>query len=858
MSRWGLLAGCAALWLLAMVAVAGGLHALGDAAEMLLLAVLLYGFPGGLTLALLRLLPDWSRVQLLALAFGIGLTEALLLGQAAVLLGLGTPLLAGTILLLAAGKIAVLVWRHPRDIVPAVTEVTPLNSGFLRLPDVSSLVQIGLFIVPLVALLNNLALFGVYTWTPGDSWNYTQVIVQFVDNPGDMNIQPGITAISVNIRLTWNSWLYNHAMLVRLANADLVLAHQRDLLPFAYLLAALAYAAVGRELLRDRQFGWLAAALQLGFVLSATGTQAYFTERLLEDKFFAYLVFFPLVFLVLLRAVRDAPVRDAPVRDTPVRDTLARDALARPPARRHLLLFIVLSFALALIHPINPLMLLATGGAFVLYRWLVLRSWAEIRRTLPLLLWLLLLLLYPLGLEVLLSRITADEVLAVAPALEQSRSVPLSYFLQTAWAHTWWQADFLLYYALSSTVIFAASWWGLLRRGQRSARADANAATATLAPQFIFAVSAAIVALLWVPPFAAFWVMALSRSQNWRLFMLIPAGYGMALALWWGLRWLQMRFKTPELLTRLAIGVGVLLLATVLFRWNEYFPVKDGSNRMTVLEQEAFFATRELVGSGRVLSTVRLSQAIPTLFPDATTPFAGRLVPDETQQTRLLAAVAVENRLDVDAALLDNGVEYLLLPRTAPLETLLENDYPCCVLLYENAEVALYAVRYSVPLTPVTPDEITQPLEVQFSMVGEPFARLRGAALLPRRGGMQITLYWEPLAQSAQPYTVFVHLIGIANPASGSPLWAQDDHPPRLNQTPTTQWTPGDLLRDAYWLDTAGLPAGEYTVYAGMYGADGVRLPVMTGDGQPVGDSAALLRLVVDANGQITALPPAS
>jgi hypothetical protein len=85
-------------------------------------------------------------------------------------------------------------------------------------------------------------------------------------------------------------------------------------------------------------------------------------------------------------------------------------------------------------------------------------------------------------------------------------------------------------------------------------------------------------------------------------------------------------------------------------------------------------------------------------------------------------------------------------------------------------------------------------------------------------------------------YVVFTHLVGTAwNPATGNPVWAQDDHEPLRGGCPTSLWLPGRLLRDRYELALpAGTPAGEYVLEVGMYRWDtGERLPVSGNGADP-------------------------
>jgi hypothetical protein len=110
---------------------------------------------------------------------------------------------------------------------------------------------------------------------------------------------------------------------------------------------------------------------------------------------------------------------------------------------------------------------------------------------------------------------------------------------------------------------------------------------------------------------------------------------------------------------------------------------------------------------------------------------------------------------------------------------------------------------------------------------------VRAARLLPPilpGGEVTLWLYWQPTGQSAEPLRVFVHLIGATNPATGTPLWAQDDGPPQDGRLSTDSWAVGALYRDVYQVPLAGVPPGTYELRIGFYDpVSGQR--VLTGDG---------------------------
>jgi len=84
-------------------------------------------------------------------------------------------------------------------------------------------------------------------------------------------------------------------------------------------------------------------------------------------------------------------------------------------------------------------------------------------------------------------------------------------------------------------------------------------------------------------------------------------------------------------------------------------------------------------------------------------------------------------------------------------------------------------------------------------------------------GGLVVDLYWLGLRPMREDYAVFVHLAD----QDGMPR-AQLDRRPVYGYTPTTRWTPGELLHDRYQLTVPGdLPSGRYLIKAGVYQIDG-------------------------------------
>ncbi len=114
-----------------------------------------------------------------------------------------------------------------------------------------------------------------------------------------------------------------------------------------------------------------------------------------------------------------------------------------------------------------------------------------------------------------------------------------------------------------------------------------------------------------------------------------------------------------------------------------------------------------------------------------------------------------------------------------------------------------------VPLSPAQPPS---PALADFGGI------LLGAATAEMRDGeIEVRLTWEPRVAPAKSYTVFVQLL---NPTGK--LVAQHDREPRAGSYPTFAWVPGEVIPDRHLVRLpSGLPPGEYTLIAGLYGSDG-------------------------------------
>lgn len=109
---------------------------------------------------------------------------------------------------------------------------------------------------------------------------------------------------------------------------------------------------------------------------------------------------------------------------------------------------------------------------------------------------------------------------------------------------------------------------------------------------------------------------------------------------------------------------------------------------------------------------------------------------------------------------------------------------------------------------------------------------------------LTLTLYWRAESAGNAEFKVFVHLVG---PDGG--LLSQHDGMPAEGTAPTSQWLDGEVVADGHVVPIpTDAPAGEYTLYTGMYAPDsGDRLPAADADGNPYLNNAIPLQTIVVA-----------
>jgi hypothetical protein len=163
-----------------------------------------------------------------------------------------------------------------------------------------------------------------------------------------------------------------------------------------------------------------------------------------------------------------------------------------------------------------------------------------------------------------------------------------------------------------------------------------------------------------------------------------------------------------------------------------------------------------------------------------------------------------------------------------------------------------YAVAYHLPArekplaSALAPDS-----QVEATLGGA--ARLFGYSLeadtVTPGESLKLILFWQVLAPLDQDYTVFTHMLGEQNPATGTRLWAGHDAQPNAGHYPTTAWREGEIILDVHEIVLPpDAPPGNYQLEAGMYLLSTlVRLPASDAAGNPLpGDAVPLGKIRVE------------
>ena len=109
---------------------------------------------------------------------------------------------------------------------------------------------------------------------------------------------------------------------------------------------------------------------------------------------------------------------------------------------------------------------------------------------------------------------------------------------------------------------------------------------------------------------------------------------------------------------------------------------------------------------------------------------------------------------------------------------------------------------------------------VELRNAGFPARAATGATL-------DVTLTWHALEQLDADYLTFVHLVD-----AGGNVVAESNEAAKNGRFPTSSWVRGDWIEQSQQLSLAGVPAGRYELYAGLWDEAADRtLPVVDDDG---------------------------
>jgi hypothetical protein len=178
------------------------------------------------------------------------------------------------------------------------------------------------------------------------------------------------------------------------------------------------------------------------------------------------------------------------------------------------------------------------------------------------------------------------------------------------------------------------------------------------------------------------------------------------------------------------------------------------------------------------------------------------------------------------------GWQELLTPRHEDTKALRKNFVSLCLsaFVFLFALVALFGYLVPAFAYPLTVGKIdATPASANFEGAAEIVGyRVAGADLSGLRPGDQVdvTVYWRPLAQTATPLQVFVHLVD-----SQGIIVAQRDTYPGLGKADTTTWRVGQTFADTYRVfipDTAYAPE-TLTVRVGLWSV-GENRPLIASD----------------------------
>jgi len=174
-----------------------------------------------------------------------------------------------------------------------------------------------------------------------------------------------------------------------------------------------------------------------------------------------------------------------------------------------------------------------------------------------------------------------------------------------------------------------------------------------------------------------------------------------------------------------------------------------------------------------------------------------------------------------------------------------ENCFPAANAWYGPAQLTLYSCLAGAADDGLSDTPVAD-FGGQISLLGHSPVpeKIVAGEILP------LTFMWQAHAEISRDYKVFVHLVD-----GEGRIVAQRDSEAVGGWRPTTSWPVGESIRDNHGLlIPESMLAGEYELIAGLYDAEGDRLPVRDTLGRVVGDSLSLgtVQVVAPCHCEIT------
>jgi 4-amino-4-deoxy-L-arabinose transferase-like glycosyltransferase len=183
----------------------------------------------------------------------------------------------------------------------------------------------------------------------------------------------------------------------------------------------------------------------------------------------------------------------------------------------------------------------------------------------------------------------------------------------------------------------------------------------------------------------------------------------------------------------------------------------------------------------------------------------------------------------------------------------LHDIYPTGQVVYQAHDLhgvpdqLAYAVPAGTEPSLSIQNRLTANLEDQATLLG---SNLSATQVRPG-DPLVLTLFWQATAgPSKLNHTVFTHLLGPVNAATGGTLWAGNDGQPVGGSYPTVRWARGEIIVDRHTFAVPeDAPVGVYKIETGLYTPEqgGARLKVLDAAGHAQGDSVLVGEVHVTA-----------